>query len=79
MAASPEAAKEGNDAGAVPIRDDFSPQELRALARRERDGRVCARLHALAHTLDGRSRTEAARLAGMDRQTLSDWVRRYNA
>lgn len=62
----------------LPIRDDLGPQELRALARRERDGRVCARLHALAHALDGRSRGEAARLAGMDRQTLSDWVRRYN-
>ena len=54
----------------LPIRDDRSPQELRALARKERDGRVGARLHALAHALDGRSRTEAARLAGMDRQTL---------
>jgi transposase len=64
---------------ALPIRDDLSPQELRALARRERDGRVGARLHALAHALEGRSRAEAARLAGMDRQTLSDWVRRYNA
>ena len=63
----------------LPIRDDLGPQELRALARRERDGRVGARLHALAHALDGRSRAEAARLAGMDRQTLSDWVRRYNA
>lgn len=62
----------------LPIRHDRSPQELRALARKERDGRVGARLHALAHALDGRSRTEAARLAGMDRQTLSDWVRRYN-
>lgn len=63
----------------LPIRDDLGPHELRALARRERDGRVCARLHALAHALDGRNRAEAARLAGMDRQTLSDWVRRYNA
>jgi transposase len=62
----------------LPIRDDLSPQELRALARRERDGRVGARLHALAHALEGRSRGEAATLAGMDRQTLSDWVRRYN-
>jgi transposase len=64
---------------ALPIRDDLGPHELRALARRERDGRVCARLHALAHALDGRSRAEAARRAGMGRQTLSDWVRRYNA
>lgn len=63
----------------LPIRDDLGPHELRALARRERDGRVCARLHALAQARDGRNRAEAARLAGMDRQTLSDWVRRYNA
>lgn len=63
---------------AAAIRDDLSPQDLRALARRERDGRVCARLHGLAHAREGKSRAEAARLAGMDRQTLSDWVRRYN-
>ena len=64
---------------ALPIRDDHGPHELRGLARRERDGRVCARLHALAHALEGESRGEAARRAGMDRQTLSDWVRRYDA
>ena len=34
---------------------------------------------AIAHVLDGRSRTEAAELCGMDRQTLRDWVHRYNA
>jgi transposase len=62
----------------VPVRTDRSAAELRALARRERDGRVCARLLALAHALDGTRRTEAARLAGMDAQTLRDWVRRYN-
>lgn len=34
---------------------------------------------ALALVLDGRSRTEAAESCGMDRQTLRDWVHRYNA
>ena len=34
---------------------------------------------AIAHVLDGRSRAEAAELCGMDRQTLRDWVHRYNA
>jgi transposase len=34
---------------------------------------------ALALVLEGRSRAEAARAAGMDRQTLRDWVHRYNA
>ena len=33
---------------------------------------------ALALVLEGKSRTEAAQAAGMDRQTLRDWVHRYN-
>jgi transposase len=64
---------------AVPIATGRTPAELRALARRERDGRVSGRLLALANALDGMSRDEAARAAGMDRQTLRDWVHRYNA
>jgi transposase len=64
---------------AVPIAAERTPAEPRALARRERDGRVSARLLALANALDGMSREEAARAAGMDRQTLRDWVHRYNA
>ena len=55
------------------------PAELRRLARRERDGRVSARLLALANALEGLPREEAARLAGMTGQTLGDWVHRYNA
>jgi transposase len=61
------------------IRPDRDPAELRRLARRERDGRVSARLLALANALDGLPREEAARLAGMTGQTLGDWVHRYNA
>src|SRR5215212_10401179 len=64
---------------AVPIARERTPAELRTLARRERDGRVGARLLALANALDGMSREAAARAAGMDRQTLRDWVHRYNA
>lgn len=64
---------------ALPIRDDRSPAALRRLARRERDGRVSARLVALANALEGLPREEAARLAGMTGQTLRDWVRRYNS
>jgi transposase len=62
----------------LPIRADRSPAGLRRLARRERDGRVSARLLALANALDGLPREEAARLAGMTGQTLGDWVHRYN-
>src|SRR6516225_6250030 len=64
---------------ALAIRDDISPEELRRQARRERDGRVSARLIAIANALEGMDRASAARLAGMDRQTLRDWVHRYNA
>jgi transposase len=60
------------------IREDRSAAELRRLARREREGRVAARLYAIANALDGMSRAEAARLAGMERQALRDAVLRYN-
>jgi transposase len=63
----------------VAIRTDMEATQLRRLARRERDGRVSARLIALANVLDGLSRGAAARAAGMDRQTLRDWVIRFNA
>src|SRR5215212_4359904 len=64
---------------AVAIATERTPAELRALARRERDGRVSSRLLALANALAGMRRDEAARAAGMDRQTLRDWVHRYDA
>ena len=64
---------------ALAIRDDIAPEELRRRARREHDGRVSARLIGLANALEGMDRASAARLAGMDRQTLRDWVHRYNA
>jgi transposase len=52
---------------------------LRREAGRCRDARAARRMLALALVLEGCSRQEAARAAGMDRQTLRDWVRRYNA
>ena len=61
----------------LPIRADRDAPALRRLARRERDGRVSARLLALANALEGLPREEAARLATTG-QTLGDWVHRYN-
>jgi transposase len=61
------------------IRLDYTALELRELASHERDGAVVRRLLAIAAVLDGDSRTKAARHNGMDRQTLRDWVHRYNA
>lgn len=63
---------------ALEIRTDRNAGELRALARRERDPRAASRMYAIAHALEGLSRAEAARLAGMERQALHDAVVRYN-
>ncbi len=51
---------------------------LRRAAARSRDADAARRMLALALVLDGHNRTEAAALCGMDRQTLRDWVHRYN-
>ena len=64
---------------ALEIRDDLSPCELRRWARREARGRPAARAYAISNALEGTSRAEAARLAGMERQALRDAVVRYNA
>jgi transposase len=63
----------------LPIRDDIPAAKLRRLARQETNGRVASRLLGLANALAGIDRGQAARLAGMDRQTLRDWVIRFNA
>jgi len=60
-------------------RTEHSADELRAFASNSRDGAQVRRLLALAFILDGHTRTEAAERTGMDRQTLRDWVHRYNA
>lgn len=59
-------------------RTDHTAAALRGLATRSRDVAQSRRLLALAMVLDGGSRLDAARQAGMDRQTLRDWVHRYN-
>ncbi len=55
----------------IALRDDYDSIALRGLARRSRDPRQVRRLLALAAAYDGMSRTEAAKVGGMDRQTLS--------
>jgi transposase len=59
-------------------RQDHTAADLRRAAG-SGDGAQARRLLALALVLEGVSRTEAARVCGMDRQTLRDWVHRYNA
>ncbi len=59
-------------------RRELSAADLRREAARAKDAKASRRMLALAFVLDGRTRTEAAESCGMDRQTLRDWVHRYN-
>lgn len=60
-------------------RADHTAAELRVVGAKCQDAAQVRRLLALALVLEGRSRTEAAEQSGMQRQTLRDWVHRYNA
>ena len=60
-------------------RDGWAAEDLRALARSSRDAEWTARLLAIALVLDGEGREAAGRAVGVDRQTVRDWVVRYNA
>jgi transposase len=62
-----------------PIRHDYAPSDLRSRAAREQDCRAVLRLLAIANALEGMTRAEAARLAGMERQALHDAIQRFNA
>ena len=62
----------------IALRDDYDSLALWDLARRSRDPRQLRRLLALAAAYEGMSRTEAAKVGGMDRQTLRDWAHRFN-
>jgi transposase len=60
-------------------RRNLSVDDLRREAGRVRDAKAARRMLAIALVLEGRSREDAAESCGMDRQTLRDWVHRYNA
>ena len=63
---------------AVKLRTDYSVGELRRLAKGLKDANQSRRLLSLAAVLGGMNRADAARIGGMDRQTLRDWVHRFN-
>ena len=65
--------------GITITRNDHTSVQLRRAAAHSRDSNAARRMLALAFVLEGKSRSEAAASCGMDRQTLRDWVHRYNA
>src|SRR5262245_49777088 len=64
---------------AIAVKRGFGAADLRKRACASQDTDQARRLLALAAVLDGQSRGAAARIGGMDRQTLRDWVHAYNA
>src|SRR5882672_8774407 len=62
---------------AIAVRRETSGK-LRRLAQRTKNAAQTCRLLAIAGVLDGASRENAAKIGGMDRQTLRDWVIRFN-
>jgi transposase len=75
---TPWGLEDSGHASSGELREDFSAEELRALARRSKDVDRSRRLLSLAAIRDGMDQGAAAKIGGMDRQTLRDWVHRFN-
>ena len=63
---------------AIAVRTDYRSGDVRRVAQRVKNAAQARRLLAIAAALDGATREEAAKIGGMDRQTLRDWVIRFN-
>jgi transposase len=59
-------------------RSELTPAQLRSAACASEEPAQVRRLLAIALVLEGMPRQQAAEQCGMDRQTLRDWVHRYN-
>ena len=66
-------------AAAIGVRSDYTSADLRRFSRRCDDPDQVRRVLALALILDGGSRGDAARMAGVTLQSVRDWVVRFNA
>lgn len=64
---------------ALRLRGDYRARDLQALARASRDANQTRRLLALAAIYEGGSRSAAAEIGGVQRQTVRDWVAAFNA
>jgi transposase len=64
----------------IPLRENFfDADSLRAVARKSRDGGQARRFLALASIYDAPNRIEAAKIGGVTRQIVRDWVVTFNA
>lgn len=66
-------------AAAIGVQTDHASEDLRRFARRCGDPDQVRRLLAMALILDGGSRSDAAKFAGVTLQIVRDWVLRFNS
>jgi transposase len=62
----------------IDVHGNFTSDQLREIAEQLPDRSHARRVRAIAAILDGKTRAEAASIGGMERQTLRDWVHRFN-
>lgn len=63
----------------ISLRDDFASAGLRSAARKSKEAAQARRLLALAAVYDGATRAQAARIGGVTRQIVRDWVVKFNS
>ena len=64
---------------AIVLRSEWAAARVRAAGREAAEGNQVRRLLAIAAVYEGQTRSEAVRAGAMDRQTLREWVHRFNA
>ena len=65
---------------AITIRTDQGrAADLRRIAKQQSGRRTALRLLAIANAMEGMSRAQAARSVGIERQSLCDAIKRFNA
>ena len=63
---------------AIGVRSDYTAADLRRFERGCREADQVRRVLALAVILDGGSRSDAAKMAGVTLQIVRDWVLKFN-
>ena len=62
----------------IAIRKDISIEDIYAQAKQEDNGEIRARLLGIAAVIEGKSRTYAAKFAGLTINNFRTWIQRYN-
>jgi transposase len=62
----------------IPLKKSFTSDQLYKIAKKEKDAKVRSRILGIAASLEGKSRTQAAKIAGLNLNIFRIWIKRYN-